>query len=102
MKIQNQLNSKHDLIRFKFAIFQNRFFSMQKIEIFIQKQFVLRYYLPQYIVDKKYVKSTSELDYNYQKLFNSILRFIYDVFKFNNTCVFEQYIYITYEKQIEQ
>ena len=37
LKTQNQLNSKHDQIRFKSAISQNRFFFMQKIEIFIQK-----------------------------------------------------------------
>ena len=102
LKTQNQLNSKHDLIRFKLAIFQNRFFLMQKVEIFIQKQFVLRHYLSQYIVNEKYVKSTFELDYNYQKLFDSTLRFIYNVFRFNNICVFEQHIYITYKKQIEQ
>ena len=45
LKIQNQLNSKHDQICFKFVIFQNRFFFMQKVEIFIQKQFVVRHHL---------------------------------------------------------
>ena len=45
LKTQNQLNSKYDSIRFKFAISQNRFFSMQKIEISIQKQFALRHYM---------------------------------------------------------
>ena len=56
LKIQNQLNSKHDQIRFKFVIFQNRFFFMQKVEIFIQKQFVVRHHLFQYIIDEKYLK----------------------------------------------
>ena len=45
LKIQNQLNSKHDQIRFKFAIFQIRSFLIQKIDIFIQKQFAVRHYL---------------------------------------------------------
>ena len=56
LKTQNQLNSKHDQIRFKFIIFQNRSFFMQKVEIFIQKQFVVRHHLFQYIIDEKYVK----------------------------------------------
>ena len=58
LKAQKQLNFKHDQIRFKSAIFQNRFFFMQKIEILIQKQSVERHHLFQYIVDEKYVKST--------------------------------------------
>ena len=56
LKIQNQLNSKHNSIRFKLVIFQNRFFFKQKVDIFIQKQFVVRHYLFQYIIDEKYVK----------------------------------------------
>ena len=58
LKTQNQLNSKHDQIRFKFAIFQNRFLLKQKIEIRIQKQFTVQHYLFQYIVHEKYVKFT--------------------------------------------
>ena len=45
LKTQNQLNSKHNLICFKSIISQNQSFSIQKIEIFIQKQSVLRYYM---------------------------------------------------------
>ena len=56
LKTQNQLNSKHDQIRFKSVIFQNRSSFMQKIEIFIQKQFVVRHHLSQYIIDEKYLK----------------------------------------------
>ena len=56
LKTQNQLNSKHDQIRFKSAIFQNRSSFMQKVEIFIQKQFVVRHHLFQYIIDEKYLK----------------------------------------------
>ena len=76
---------------------------MQKVEIFIQKQSVLRHHLFQYIVDEKYVKdSINCIDFNYQKFFDSALRFIYDVFMFDNISVFNQHFYITYEKQIEQ
>ena len=102
LKTQNQLNPKHDSIRFKSAIFQNRPPSMQKIEIFIQKQPALRHHLSQYTVDGKYVESTSEPDYNYQKLSDSVLRFTYDVSRLNDIRVSEQHIHMTYEKQIEQ
>ena len=89
LKTQNQLKSKHDSIRFKFAISQNRPSSIQKIEIFISKQFVLRQYLFQYIVNEKFVKnSTLYIDFDIQKLFNSTLRFIYNVFMFDNIFVF--------------
>ena len=99
LKTQNQLNSKHDSIRFKFVIFQNRFFSMQKIEIFISKQFVFRYYLSQYIVNEKYMSDSSfyiNFDFKFQKFFDSALRFIYDVFTFNINIIFSQHRYMTY------
>ena len=67
LKTQNQLNSNHDQIRFKFVVFQNRFFFMQKVEIFIQKQFVVRHHLFQYIVDEKYVKCTHWINEKYEK-----------------------------------
>ena len=103
LKIQNQLNSKHDQIRFKFVISQNRSFFMQKVEICIQKQSALRHHLSQYIVDEKYVKnSINYIDFNYQKLSDSTLRSIYDVFMLDNISVFNQHLYMTYEKQIEQ
>ena len=96
LKIQNQLNSNHDQIRFKFVIFQNRSFFMQKVEIFIQKQFVMRHHLFQYIVDEKYVKNT------HKKLLDSKLRFIYDVSKIDNIYVFTRHLTMIYEKQIDQ
>ena len=96
LKIQNQLNSNHDQIRFKSVIFQNRSFFMQKVEIFIQKQSVMRHHLSQYIVDEKYVKNT------HKKLFDSKLRFIYDVSKIDNIYVFTRHLTMTYEKQIDQ
>ena len=97
LKTQNQLKPKQDSIRFKFVISQNQSSSIQKIEIFISKQFVLRQYLPQYIVDKKFVKnSILYIDFDTQKLFNSALRFIYNISMFNNTSVFYQYLYTTY------
>ena len=100
LKTQNQLNSKHGSIRFKPAISQNRLFLIQKVDIYIQKQFVQRHYLPQYIADEKYVKF--EFGFNFQKFFDSTLRFIFDVFKFDNIFVFKRHLYMTYEKQIEQ
>ena len=96
LKTQNQLNSNHDQIRFKFAIFQNRSSLMQKVEIFIQKQSVMRHHLFQYIVDEKYVKNT------HKKLFDSKLRFIYDVSKIDNIYVFTRHLIMIYEKQIDQ
>ena len=96
LKIQNQLNSNHDQIRFKFVIFQNRSSLMQKVEILIQKQFVMRHHLFQYIVDEKYVKNT------HKKLFDSKLRFIYDVSKIDNIYVFTRHLTMIYEKQIDQ
>ena len=96
LKIQNQLNSNHDQIRFKFVIFQNRSSFMQKVEIFIQKQFVMRHHLSQYIVDEKYVKDI------HKKLFDSKLRLIYDVSKIDNIYVFTRHLIMIYEKQIDQ
>ena len=96
LKIQNQLNSNHDQIRFKFVIFQNRSSFMQKVEIFIQKQSVMRHHLSQYIVDEKYVKNT------HKKLFDLKLRFIYDVSKIDNIYVFTRHLIMIYEKQIDQ
>ena len=111
LETQNQLNTKHDLIRFKFIIFRNRlrsrFSSMQKVEIFISKQFILRHHLSQYIVNEKYVKNSNfymNFDFKSQKFFDSALRFIYDVFKFDNISIFNQHqhLYTTYWNQIEQ
>ena len=98
LKTQNQLNSKHDQIRFKSAISQNRFFFMQKVKIFIQKQFVVQHYLFQYIIDKKYVKCSQK----YKKLFDLKLRFIYNISKTNNILIFNRYRIITYKKQTDQ
>ena len=102
LKTQNQLNSKHDRIRFKFAVFQNRSFSMQKVEILIQKQSVERHHLFQYIVHEKYVKLNRCIFEKYEKLSDSALRFIYDVSKIDNIFVFERHRIMTYEKQIDQ
>ena len=102
LKTQNQLNSNHDQIRFKFVIFSNRSFFMQKVEIFIQKQFVVRHHLSQYIVDEKYVKCTHWINEKYEKFFDSKLRFTYDVSKIDNFFVFERHRTMTYEKQIDQ
>ena len=102
LKTQNQLNSKHNRIRFKSALFQNRSFSMQKIEIFIQKQFVERHHLFQYIVHEKYVKFSRCIFEKYEKLSDSALRFIYDVSKINNIFVSERHRIMTYKKQIDQ
>ena len=102
LKIQNQLNSKHDRIRFKFAVSQNRSSSMQKVEIFIQKQSVERHHLFQYIVHEKYVKLNRCIFEKYEKFFDSALRFIYDVSKIDNIFVSERHRIMTYEKQIDQ
>ena len=99
LKTQNQLNSKHDSIRFKSAVSQNRRFSMQKVEILISKQSALRHYLFQYIVDEKYVRNSNfymNFDFKSQKLSDSALRFIYDVFTFDNSFVSSQHLYTTY------
>ena len=58
LKTQNHLKSKYNQIRFKFIIFSNRLSSIQKIEIFVQKQSVLQYYLLQYIINEKYMKNS--------------------------------------------
>ena len=102
LKTQNQLNSKHDQIRFKLVIFQIRFSLIQKVDIFIQKQFVVRHYLFQYIVDEKYVKHICSIDYEHEKISDSTLRFIYNVFKIDNIFVFDRHVNITCEKQIDQ
>ena len=102
LKAQNQLNSNHDQIRFKSVVFQNRSFFMQKVEIFIQKQSAVRHHLFQYIVDEKYVKCTHWISEKYEKLFDSKLRFTYDVSKMNNFFVFERHRTMTYEKQTDQ
>ena len=99
LKTQNQLNSNHDSIRFKFVISQNRSFFMQKVEIFIQKQFVVRHHLFQYIVDEKNVKW---IDQKHKKLLDLKLRFIYDVSKIDDIFVFERHFIMTHEKQIDQ
>ena len=99
LKTQNQLNSKHDSIRFKPAIFQNRPSSMQKVEISLSKQLVFRHYLSQYIVDERYMSDSSfymNFDFKFQKLFDSALRSIYDVFTFNINTVSFQHRYMTY------
>ena len=80
---------------------------MQKIEILISKQFVLRHHLSQYIVDERYVKNSNfymNFDFKFQKLFDLALRFIYDVFRFDNISIFNQHqhFYTTYWNQIEQ
>ena len=102
LKIQNQLNSNYDQIRFKSAVSQNRSSFMQKVEILIQEQSAVRHHLPQYIVDEKYVKCIHWINEKYEKLFNSELRFTYDVSKMNNSFVFERHRTMTYEKQIDQ
>ena len=99
LKTQNQLNSNHDQIRFKSVIFQNRSSFMQKVEIFIQKQSVVRHHLFQYIVDEKNVKW---VDQKYKKLFDSKLRFIYDVSKIDDIFVFKRHLIMTHKKQIDQ
>ena len=96
LKTQNQLNLNHDQIRFKFVVFQNRSSFMQKVEILIQKQSVMRHHLFQYIVDEKYVKNT------HKKLFDLKLRLIYDVSKIDNIYVFTRHLTMIYKKQIDQ